>query len=195
MRPDLRLRLREITKSLFTTKMGVTGVTGVTSQGGNTLSHLGVTPVEREKHQRKQCVTPVTPRHTVEKAGEDMRHTSSGVTNGVTAGLAVDGIDPEDWQAYYQERAGIREGTGPAAAYLEKAHRLAPGEARIESNLNLARQGLRSQLGAGALDPGAPAASRFLGTDDDNCIIRLAQHSKIKRAIAKCMNVELMLVL
>lgn len=112
MRSDLRLRLREITKSLSTAKMGVTGVTGVTARGGNTPSHLRVTPFGREKDQQNQRVTPVTPRHTLKKAGGEKRHTSPGVTGGVTAGVTAAGVDPDDWLAHYEERAAIREFEG-----------------------------------------------------------------------------------
>lgn len=68
MRADLRLRLREIAKSVSTAKMGVTGVAGVTGLSSRTPLHPRGTPFGWEKAQLNQRVTPVTPCNTPKKA-------------------------------------------------------------------------------------------------------------------------------
>ena len=112
MRPDLRLRLREITKSLSTAEKRVTRVTRVTEPPGHTPSHVAVTRSAPEKVEQNQCVTPVTRVTRCETAGEDVRHTSPGVTVVVTEGVTAASIEPEDWLAHFEERAAIREYEG-----------------------------------------------------------------------------------
>ncbi|MGU3326108.1 hypothetical protein ACLBXB_04145 [Methylobacterium mesophilicum] len=112
MRSDLRLRLREITKSLSTQKTGVPGVTGVPSQPAHTVVHPTVTPSALQKDQQKQAGTPGTPCYTLENGGGDERYTSQGVTAGVAGCIIAPVNDPEGWFAHFEERAAIREYEG-----------------------------------------------------------------------------------
>jgi len=109
MRPDLRFRLREITKSLSTAEKRVTRVTDPT---GHTLSHVAVTRSAPEKHQQNQSVTRVTRVTRAEPAGRDFRHTSPGVTEVVTDRVTASGNDQADWFAHFEEGAAIREYEG-----------------------------------------------------------------------------------
>ncbi len=112
MRADLRLRLREIAKTVSTAKMGVTGVAGVTGRGSHTPLHPRGTPFRREKNQSNQRVTPVTPCSTSKNGGGVRRYTEEGVAGGVAEGVTGAGVDSEDWLAHYEERAAIREYEG-----------------------------------------------------------------------------------
>lgn len=110
--------------SLATTKpradAGVTGVTGVTgsaTRGGSSVSHPASHLERAEKALHDQCVTPVTPRHTLRSAGEREqdaercdKQEAEGVTAPVTPSSAV--VDAQDWQAAYDERAAVREFDG-----------------------------------------------------------------------------------
>lgn len=108
MRPDLRLRLRQIAVSLSTSKNGVTGVTGADRAISHTVSHRSVTPRWVEKDKKNQRVTPVTPVTPAKSETEFERHTGEGVSGRVTDGVT----DLEDWLAHYDERAGILEFEG-----------------------------------------------------------------------------------
>ena len=112
MRSDLRLRLREITKSLSTAEKRVTRVTRVTEPGGHALSHVPVTRSVPEKDQQNQGVTRVTRVTPTKSAGRVLRHTSQGVTDVVTERVTAPGNDSEDWFAHFEERAAIREYEG-----------------------------------------------------------------------------------
>ncbi|MCJ2069750.1 hypothetical protein MKK75_13280 [Methylobacterium sp. J-030] len=126
MRPDLRLRLREITKSLSTAEKRVTRVTRVAEPVGHTLSHIAVTRSAPEKGQQNQRVTPVTRVTPTKLEGGDFRHTSPGVTAVVTERVTGSGNDPADWFAHFEERAAIREFEGGFAR--AEAERLALDE-------------------------------------------------------------------
>ncbi|WP_419829849.1 hypothetical protein [Methylobacterium sp.] len=112
MRPDLRLRLREITKSLSTAEKRVTRVTRVTEPASHTLSHVAVTRSEPEKDQQNQRVTRVTRVTRAKSEGDDFCHTSPGVTEVVTERVTGPGNVSEDWFAHFEERAAIREYEG-----------------------------------------------------------------------------------
>ena len=119
MRPELRLRLREITKSVSTAGKRVTRVTRVTEADGHTPSHVGVTRFAPEKDQQNQSVTRVTRVTPAKIEVGVLRHTSPGVTERVTAR----DIDSNDWIAHFEERAAIREYEGGLAR--AEAERLA----------------------------------------------------------------------
>jgi hypothetical protein len=112
MRSDLRLRLREITKSLSTQKTGVPGVPGVPSPAAHPVVHPTDTPLTLEKDQQNQSGTPGTPCYTLENGDGDKRYTSQGVTAGVAGGVTAPVNDPEGWFAHFEERAAIREFEG-----------------------------------------------------------------------------------
>ena len=112
MRPDLRFRLREITKSLSTSEERVTRVTRVTEAGRHALSHVAVTRSASEIAERYQSVTRVTRVTPRETAGGEIRHTSRGVTEVVTEHVTAPVADPVDWFAHFEERAAIREYEG-----------------------------------------------------------------------------------
>ena len=105
MRPDLRLRLREIRKSLSTPKQGVAGVPAPT------VHPLG-TPSAPEKGEQNQYVTPVTPCNTLGNRGGIRRYNSPGVSAGIAYVVADSGVESEVWFAHFEERAAIREYEG-----------------------------------------------------------------------------------
>lgn len=98
---------------------GVAGVADPATRAGNTLPHQAPHLQQPEKPQQDQCATPATPRHTVILEGEGKRHTYGGAEQGVAAGgcrVLQPDAEPqvilEDWLAYYEERAAIREFEG-----------------------------------------------------------------------------------
>ncbi|MCJ2014537.1 hypothetical protein [Methylobacterium sp. J-076] len=112
MRPDLRLRLREIAKSISTAEKRVTCVTRVTGADGHALSHVGVTHSASQKAEQNQSVTHVT-RVTPAKMEVGVScHASSRVTEVVTARVMTCDAEFADWIAHFEERAAIREFEG-----------------------------------------------------------------------------------
>lgn len=123
MRYDLKLRLREIARSLTTAKLGVTGVTGPGEPGGCTSSHPAVTPSAAWEDQSDHKVTPVTPIPVFQNPSGAERHTVRDITGLMTAGvIAADGA-AVDWFSHFEERAAILEYDGGLSRI--KAERLA----------------------------------------------------------------------
>lgn len=112
MRPDIRIRLQEITRSISTGKTGVAGVPSVPGQRVTRALHPAGTPSGCQKDQLNQRVTPVTPCNTREIEGGAVRYTPKGVAAGVTAGVAASDVTLDDWLAHFDERAGIMEFDG-----------------------------------------------------------------------------------
>jgi tetratricopeptide (TPR) repeat protein len=74
---------------------------------------------------------------------------------------------PETTPAYYYNLGTIeyrRDQLGPAVAYLEKANRLQPHDAAIQSNLRAARLKLGHLIGEDHLDPASTSFEAFADT-------------------------------